>query len=97
MTNYSPFVQIYEAVSRKTRSGQIVAPEEAISVMDAIRVYTWNGAYLGKEEALKGSIEIGKLADLVVIDRDILNVPNKEIMDIQVMMTIVGGEIIYQR
>jgi predicted amidohydrolase YtcJ len=97
VTNYSPFVQIYEAVSRKTSSGQIVAPEEAISVMDAIRVYTWNGAYLGKEEELKGSIEIGKLADLVVIDRDILSVPYEEIMDIKVMMTIVGGEIVYQR
>ncbi len=97
VTNYSPFVQIYEAVSRKTSSGQIVAQEEAISVMDAIRIYTWNGAYLGKEEALKGSIEIGKLADMVVIDKDILSVPYEEIMDIQVMMTIVGGEIVYQR
>jgi hypothetical protein len=75
----------------------VVAPEEAIGVMDAIRLYTWNGAYLGKEEDVKGSIEVGKLADMVVIDRDILSVPHEEIKDIQVEMTIVGGEIVYQK
>jgi predicted amidohydrolase YtcJ len=97
VTSYSPFVQIYEAVTRKTSSGQLVAPEEAIGVMDALRLYTWNGAYLGKEEDLKGSIEVGKLADMVVIDRDILSVPHEQIRDIRVEITIVGGEIVYQR
>jgi len=97
VTSYSPFVQIYEAVARKTRTGQVVAPEEAIGVMDAIRLYTWNGAYLGKEEDLKGSIEAGKLADLVIIDRDILSIPVEEIREIQVETTIVGGEIVYQK
>jgi predicted amidohydrolase YtcJ len=97
VTSYSPFVQIYEAVARKTSSGQVVALEEAIGVMDAIRLYTWNGAYLGKEEDVKGSIEAGKLADMVVIDRDILSVPVEEIRDIRVDITLVGGEIVYQR
>jgi hypothetical protein len=97
VTNYGPFVQIYEAVTRKTRTGQVVSPEEAISVMEAIRLYTWNGAYLGKEEDLKGSIEPGKLADLIVIDRDILNIDSEEIKDIQVLTTLVDGKIVYQR
>ncbi len=97
VTDYSPMVQIYEAVVRKTRTGRSVSPEEAIGILDAIRLYTWNGAYLGKEEDIKGSIEPGKLADMVVIDRDILEVPLEEIKDINVLTTIVNGRIIYQR
>lgn len=97
VTSYSPFVQIYEAVTRRTRTGQVVSPEECISVEDAIRLYTWNGAYIGKEEDIKGSIEPGKLADMVVIDRDILSVPHEEIKDIQVLTTIADGKIVYQR
>jgi hypothetical protein len=97
VTDYSPMVQIYEAVVRKTMTGQLVSPEESIGVMDAIRVYTWNGAYIGKEEDIKGSIEPGKLADMVVLDRDILTVPQEEIKDIQVITTMVDGKIVYQR
>jgi predicted amidohydrolase YtcJ len=97
VTDYGPMVQIYEAVVRKTMTGQLVSPEESIGVMDAIRVYTWNGAYIGKEEDIKGSIEPGKLADMVVLDRDILSVPHEEIKDIQVITTIVDGKIVYQR
>lgn len=92
----NPMIQIYEAVTRRTRTGQVIGPEEAVSVMDAIRVYTWNGAYLGREEKIKGSIEPGKLADLVVLDRDILTVPPEEIKDIKVLMTIAGGRIVYR-
>lgn len=74
-----------------------VSPEEAVGVVDAIRLYTWNGAYLGKEEGFKGSIEQGKLADMVVLDRDILTVPLEEIKDIRVLMTIVDGKVVYRR
>ncbi len=97
VTSYSPFVQIYEAVARKTRTGQLVSPNEAIGIMDAIRLYTWNGAYLGKEEDIKGSIETGKLADMIVIDRDILTIPPEEIKDVKVLTTIVDGMIVYNR
>jgi predicted amidohydrolase YtcJ len=97
VTYYSPFIQIYEAVARKTSTGKVVGPEERISVMDAIRVYTWNGAYLSKDEHHLGSIENGKIADLVVLDRDILTVPEDEIKDVQVLTTIVEGKIVYKR
>jgi len=93
----NPMIQIYEAVTRRTRTGQAVGPEEAIGVMDAIRLYTWNGAYLGKEEGLKGSIETGKLADMVVLDRDILTVEPEEIKDTEVVMTIIDGRVVYHR
>ena len=67
VTFYGPFIQMYAAVTRKTNSGLVVGPEEAVGIMDAIRIYTWNGAYLGKDEDRLGSIEPGKLADLIVI------------------------------
>ena len=95
VTFYSPFVQIYAAVTRKTSSGKVVAPEEAISIMDAIRVYTLNGAYLAKEERIKGSIEAGKLADMIVLDRDIFSIPPDEIKEVKVLTTIVDGVIVY--
>jgi len=97
VTFYSPWVQIYAAITRKTSTGQVVGPEEAISVMDAIRVYTWNGAYLGKDEDKLGSIEPGKLADMVVLDRDILTVPHEEIKDINTVTTIVDGKVVFSR
>ena len=97
VTFYSPFVQLYEAVTRKTSSGKVVSPEECMTPMEAIRVYTWNGAYLGKDEKILGSLEPGKLADLIVLDRDILSVPHEEIKDIEVLTTIVDGAVIYQK
>jgi predicted amidohydrolase YtcJ len=93
---YSPFVQIYAAVTRKSSSGQVVGSEEAIEVMEAIRVYTWNGAYLSREEDKLGSIEPGKLADLIVLDRDILTIDPEDLLNIQVLKTIVDGKIVYK-
>jgi predicted amidohydrolase YtcJ len=97
VTFYSPFVQMYTAVTRKSSSGQVVGPEEAISVMDAIRVYTINGAYLSKEETIKGSIEPGKFADMIVLDRDITKIPSDEIKDVKVLKTIVAGKVVYSK
>ena len=65
--------------------------------MDAIRVYTWNGAYLGKDEEKLGSIEPGKLADIIILNKDILTIPEEEIKEIQVLTTMVDGKIVYAR
>ena len=97
ITFYSPFVQMYAAITRKSSSGQIVGPEEAIDIMEAIRVYTWNGAYLSKDEDRLGSIEPGKLADLIVIDRDITSVPPEELLEIEVLTTMADGNIVYEK
>jgi predicted amidohydrolase YtcJ len=97
ITYYGPFVQMYAAVTRKTQNGKVIGPEEAISLLDAIRIYTWNGAYLSKDEDRLGSIEPGKLADLIVIDRDILSLPPEELLETRVLMTIVDGKTVYQR
>jgi len=97
ITDGNPMVQMQQAVTRKTRLGLVYSPEEAISVMDAIRVYTWNGAYIEKEENTKGSIEPGKLADMVILDSDILNVSADEMHKIKVLTTIIGGKIVYKK
>ena len=88
---------IYGCVARKSKSGQTLAVEESIPIMDAIRAYTWNAAYLEGNEDLKGSIEVGKLADFIVLDRDITTLDPEEILKTEVLMTIIGGEILYQR
>jgi predicted amidohydrolase YtcJ len=97
ITDGNPMKQIWEAVTRETMTGQVISPEECIDVMDAIRLYTWNGAYLEKAEDVKGSTEPGKFADMVVLDRNILSVPVDEIKDVWVLTTIVNGKIVYQR
>ncbi len=97
ITFYGPFVQMYAAVTRQTSSGQVVGPEEAIGIMDAIRMYTWNGAYLGKDENKLGSIEAGKLADLIVVDRDITALPPDELLKTEVLTTIVDGKTVFER
>jgi predicted amidohydrolase YtcJ len=88
---------IWTCVVRKTWNGTIVSPGEALSVMDAIRVFTIDAAYAGFEEDIKGSIEEGKLADIIVLAEDILTVNPDSIKDIQVDYTIVDGEVVYTR
>ncbi|MFH2111853.1 MAG: amidohydrolase [Candidatus Bathyarchaeota archaeon] len=87
---------IYGCVTRKSRTGQVLCKGEAISIMDAIRAYTLNAAYLEGSEATKGSVEPGKLADFVALDRDITRVNPEEIVKARVLMTIVGGEVVYE-
>jgi predicted amidohydrolase YtcJ len=68
-----------------------------VDVETALRAYTVNNAWAAGEETIKGTLEPGKLADLVVLDRDPFQVPPEELKDIQVLMTMVGGEIVYER
>ncbi len=93
----NPFVALYALVTRKNNIGQDIAPHEAISREEALRTYTTAGTWLTREEHLKGSIEVGKLADVVVLDRDYFAVPDEEIKDIQVDVTIVGGKVVWER
>ena len=72
-------------------------PSQAASVVEALKAYTILGAFSGREEAIKGSLEIGKLADLAVLDRDILSIPAEEIREVRVDKTFVGGDLAYAR
>jgi len=94
---YNPFFGMWMVVTRKTASGEVFNPEERLTREQALQMWTTNAAYLSFEEGVKGSIEAGKLADLVVIDRDILECPEDEIRDVQVLETILGGKTVYHR
>ena len=91
-----PLVGIYAAVTRKGMSGRVFGADEAIAIEEAIQGYTIKGAYLGFEEDLKGSLEPGKLADMIVLSKDILTVDAEEIMDIEIEQTYVGGKLVYR-
>jgi predicted amidohydrolase YtcJ len=89
---------LWAAVARQElTTGNVLIPEERITILQALQMYTRNGAYTGFEEKEKGSLESGKFADFLVIDRDILSVPANEIKDVQVLKTFVGGELVYER
>lgn len=87
-----PILGIYSAVNRLG-----VAPEEAVSVEDAIRMYTTHAAHASFQENIKGTIEPGKLADLVALSEDPLAIPPAQLRDIAIEMTMVGGQVIFSR
>lgn len=86
---------LHHAVNRKTRSGRDIGPEFAVDPMEALRALTIYGAYQIFEEDSKGSIEPGKIADLVILDKSPLEVPKETIWDIKVLSTIKRGEVVY--
>ncbi|MDG1438317.1 MAG: amidohydrolase, partial [Emcibacteraceae bacterium] len=94
-----PLMGIYVAVTRHTADGKNPdgwVPEEKVTVEQAVRAYTINGAYGGKQEDKLGSIEAGKLADIIVLSDNIFEIDPAEIKDTRVEMTIIGGEILYK-
>ncbi len=92
-----PMVGLYAAVTRKGMSGTVYGPGEALTMPEAIVGYTRRAAYLTFEEDLKGSLEIGKLADMVLLSQDLLTIDPVHTMDTEVEMTILGGRIVYER
>ena len=94
---YPPLWVIYHFVTRDTISGGVFGPDQAISREEAVRLVTINNAYLTFEEDIKGSIEPGKLADLVVVSEDIMSCPVECILEADVTLTMVGGRIVYEQ
>jgi predicted amidohydrolase YtcJ len=93
----NPFSAIHAMVNRETDTGGDLDTSQAINPAEALRAYTWLGAHAGREEHLKGSIEVGKLADVAVLDRDFLSIDPSEIKNIRVDMTILGGQTVFER
>jgi hypothetical protein len=94
---YPPLWVIYHFVTRATISGGVLGADQKISRREALQVETINNAYLTFEERTKGSIEPGKVADLVVLPEDILTCAEARIEQMEVAMTMVGGKVVYRR
>ena len=90
-----PIRGIYAMVTRKTEGGDMIGEDQRVSVADAIRCYTYNGAYASFDELNLGSIEVGKLADMIVLSKDMLSIPVEEIPETVVLKTIVNGKSVY--
>jgi len=93
----NPLIGIYSATSRMAETGEIVLPEERITPLEALKMYTEYAARATLEEKIKGSITPGNLADLVVLNGDPTRLPADEIKDIEMEMTILNGEMVWDR
>ncbi len=93
---YDPFLTMFVAVTRRTQGGQVIGPEQAVSREDALRMMTANAAYLSFDERRKGSIEVGKLGDLVVLSDDFLACPPDRIKDVRARVTVLGGKVVFE-
>jgi len=94
---YNPFFGMWITLARQPRwTDKALHPEQRITREQAIRLYTINNAYVMLQEKEKGSLETGKLADMIVLDRDILTCPVEQVKDIQVEQTYLGGKLVYE-
>lgn len=93
---FDPRMAIQGMVTRTGWDGKTWGANQRISVEEALRVNTLNGAYNSHEEAIKGSITPGKLADFVVLSDDPFTMDNSKIKDLQIVRTVVGGSTVYQ-
>jgi predicted amidohydrolase YtcJ len=94
-----PMIEFYAAVARRDQkgfTGEGWHAEQAVSREQALRMFTLWAARAAFEEKMKGSIEVGKLADLTVLSADIMKIPEPEILKTRCLMTVIGGEIVYQ-
>ncbi|MBD3171770.1 amidohydrolase family protein [Candidatus Bathyarchaeota archaeon] len=93
----NPWLGIYSMVTRKTSSGQVLYSPEGVTPTEAIKAYSIDGAYAAWEEEIKGTIESGKLADLVVVDRDPLTIDHDDLNKVETLMTVVDGKLVFER
>jgi predicted amidohydrolase YtcJ len=93
---WPPLAGIQSCVTRKSHTGELLGPEQRVTPEEALWIYTMGSAYTSFEEKIKGSVEVGKLADLVILGEDLTQVDPETIKDIPVMATMVGGAFVYE-
>ena len=93
----NPIASFHCAVTRELPDGSIFFPEQRMTREQALRAYTINNAYAAFEEDIKGSLKVGKLADITVLSKDIMKIPEDEIRSAEVVYTIIGGEVKYRK
>ncbi len=97
ITFSNPLLNLHLALNRTTQTGQVINADERIKVLEALRMLTYNGAYASFEEHIKGSLEVGKLADMVVLSDSLCQVPEEQIKDLKVDRTYINGRLVYER
>jgi predicted amidohydrolase YtcJ len=93
---WCPWLGIWTALTRQTERAGKVQPDEKLTREEALRMYTIHNAFICHEEKLKGSLEAGKLADLILIDRDYFTCPADEVRKIRPLLTVVGGKVVHE-
>jgi predicted amidohydrolase YtcJ len=96
MQPYNPFLAMYIAVTRKTESGRVHGPEQRVTRQEALRMMTIDAAYLSFDENDRGSIEVGKLADLAILTDDFMRCSEENIRRIKVATTVLDGKVVHQ-
>ena len=97
MNSFNPFLALSIAVNRKDEFGRVYGEGQKLTRLEALRTVTINPAWLGFDESVKGSLEPGKLADLVVLDRDYLTCEEHEMKNIHPILTMVGGRVVFEK
>ncbi len=92
-----PIASFYASVARRDKNGNVFYPDQRMTRLQALTSYTLSGAYAAFEEDIKGSLTPGKLADITVLSKDIMTIPEEEIPSTEVVFTIVGGKVMYNR
>jgi predicted amidohydrolase YtcJ len=92
-----PLVGIYAAVTRKGASGETYGPGERIDIKEALRLYTHGGAWLNFDDDIKGTIEPGMLADVIVLSENLLTAPPERILEAKVDITVLDGKVVHER
>ena len=92
-----PIASYYATVSRMMNTGERFYPDQRMSRMEALKSYTINAAYAAFEEDIKGSVEVGKLADFTILDTNLLDAPEEAVARAGVVATVVGGDVVYRR
>ena len=99
MVTLNPWEGMQTAITRQTREGKPEAgfvPEQRLTVNDAVHAYTLGAAYAGRREKIEGSIEPGKLADIIIVSQDIFEIDPHQLAETKVLTTMVGGRVVYQ-
>jgi predicted amidohydrolase YtcJ len=91
-----PMINLFAACTRISKKGNKISPEQCVTVLEAVRMYTYNSAYASYQEDSLGSLEVGKLADMVVLSKPILSIDPESFREVAVDMTISGGKIVFE-
>lgn len=97
MNPFNSFLTMYVAVTRRSEGGAVIGADQAVSREEALRLMTSEAAWFSFDEGSRGSLEVGKLGDLVILSDHLLDVPDERLRDILADITIVGGEVVYER